>query len=142
MPHGQLFPQHLGPTERYVGRTSGPTATLPSQCAMSGRRRLTVRQPMRLCSKGRWKARGSPHQSSSSVAALWKLAGFCKCCGGKREKLEAARRDQGTEDRRSSQEGDRWQGQKAGGVLQFSQTPSMQSLAHGSRMRSANPFQG
>lgn len=42
---------------------------------------LTVKQPIRLCSKGRWKALGSPHQSSSSVAALWKLAGFCKCCG-------------------------------------------------------------
>ena len=44
---------------------------------------LTVRHPMRLCSKGRWKARGSPHQSSSSVAAVWKFAGFCKCCMGK-----------------------------------------------------------
>lgn len=40
---------------------------------------LTVRHPIRLCSKGRWKARGSPHQSSNSVAAVWKLAGFCKC---------------------------------------------------------------
>lgn len=40
---------------------------------------LTVKHPIRLCSKGRWKARGSPHQSSSSVAAVWKLAGFCKC---------------------------------------------------------------
>lgn len=42
--------------------------------------RLTVRHPIRLCSKGRWKARGSPHQSSNSVAAVWKFAGFCKCC--------------------------------------------------------------
>ena len=40
---------------------------------------LTVRHPIRLCSKGLWKARGSPHQSSSSVAAVWKFAGFCKC---------------------------------------------------------------
>lgn len=47
---------------------------------------LTVRHPIRLCSKGRWKARGSPHQSSNSVAAVWKFAGFCKCWkGGKRE---------------------------------------------------------
>lgn len=44
---------------------------------------LTVKQPIRLCSKGRWKARGSPHQSKSSVAALWKLAGFWRCCGQK-----------------------------------------------------------
>lgn len=46
---------------------------------------------MRLCSKGRWNARGSPHQSSSSVAAEWKLAGFCKCCantGERRRPLE------------------------------------------------------
>lgn len=49
---------------------------------------LTVKQPIRLCSKGRWKARGSPHQSSSSVAALWKLAGFCKCCGRERRQHE------------------------------------------------------
>lgn len=41
---------------------------------------------MRLCSKGRWKARGSPHQSSSSVAAEWKLAGFCKCCANTEKK--------------------------------------------------------
>lgn len=47
--------------------------------------RLTVRHPIRLCSKGRWKARGSPHQSSSSVAAVWKFAGFCKCWEKKRE---------------------------------------------------------
>lgn len=47
---------------------------------------LTVRHPIRLCSKGRWKARGSPHQSSSSVAAVWKFAGFCKCWKGNKEK--------------------------------------------------------
>lgn len=59
-------------------------------CAGGERCELTVKQPIRLCSKGRWKALGSPHQSNSSVAALWKLAGFCKCCGrGKRRNHEA-----------------------------------------------------
>lgn len=50
----------------------------------------TVKQPMRLCSKGLWKARGSPHQSKSSVAALWKFAGFCKCWK-RTKKTEAVR---------------------------------------------------
>lgn len=79
LPHGQLCPW---PTDRHADRTSGLTSVFPSVLGEEGWR-LTVRQPMRLCSKGRWKARGSPHQSSNSVAALWKLAGFCKCCGGK-----------------------------------------------------------
>lgn len=52
--------------------------------------RLTVRHPIRLCSKGRWKARGSPHQSSNSVAAVWKFAGFCKCCKRRRKRAEGS----------------------------------------------------
>lgn len=71
--HGQL-PWRIVLPAFLVAKQQEPTQLL------TPRRKQRVKQPIRLCSNGLWKALGSPHQSRSSVAALWKFAGFCKCC--------------------------------------------------------------